>query len=49
MYVGMYIWLILIIAEYGSTAGKVANSNRGWMNRENKYILSPFAPENLVS
>ena len=28
---------------------KVANPARGQLNRENKYPLSPFAPENLVS
>ena len=29
--------------------GKVANPARGQLNKENKYSLSPFAPENLVS
>ena len=30
------------IAEYGSTAGEVANPARGHMNRENKYF--PVCP-----
>ena len=30
--------ILSIIAEYGSTAGEVANSARGQLNRENKYF-----------
>ena len=30
-------------------SGKVANPARGQLNRENKYFLSAFAPENLVT
>ena len=38
MYVCMYVWLLLFIAEYGSIAGQVANSSRGRMNRENEHF-----------
>ena len=29
--------------------GKVANPARGQLNKENIFVLSPFAPDNLVS
>ena len=32
----------IYIAEYGSTAGEVANPARGQLNRENKYF--PVCP-----
>ena len=40
-YVFIYARSSLIIAEYGSTAGEVANPARGQLNRENELFSVP--------
>ena len=39
-----------VIADYRSIGYKVANSARGQLKGDDKYVpVSPFAPENLVT
>ena len=45
----MYACIVITYIKSMDQPGKVANPARGQLNRENKYFLSPFAPENLVS
>ena len=39
----------ILYSKIKDQPGKVANSARGQLNRENDFSLSPFAPDNLGS
>ena len=41
--------MVITYSKSMDQPGKVANPARGQLNRENKYSLSAFAPENRVS
>ena len=47
--VTLHIIIVVYYSKSMDQPGKGANPARGQLNGGNKYSLSPFAPENLVS